>query len=75
MVRNVTPEEAEKAIKSTKLLFVDCWAPWCGPCHALTPVLEELDDKYRDNPDIAFLKVNVEEHRDCLLYTSPSPRD
>ena len=64
MVKDVTPEDIEVAMKETKLLFVDCWAAWCGPCMALGPILEELDDKYKDDPEIGFLKVNTDNHRD-----------
>ena len=63
MVQDVTPEEAKNAIDETKLLFVDAWAPWCGPCLALSPVIEELEQKYSDNADIGFIKLNTQEHR------------
>lgn len=63
MVRDVTPDDVDTAKKKTKLLFVDCWAEWCGPCKALSPILEELEEKYRDNPDVGFLKVNTDEHQ------------
>jgi len=64
MVKDVTPEEITKTILETKLLFVDCWAPWCGPCKALGPILEELDEKYKDNPEIGVLKINTDIHQD-----------
>lgn len=63
MVNDVSPEEANKAIAETKLLFIDAWAPWCGPCLALGPVIEELEEKYSDNPDIRFIKLNTQNHR------------
>ncbi len=63
MVQDVTPEEAKKTINETKLLFVDAWAPWCGPCLALGPVIEELEQKFSDNADIGFIKLNTQEHR------------
>lgn len=62
MVRDVTPDEIETEMKKTKLLFVDCWAAWCNPCLALAPILEELDEKYAENSDIGFLKVNTQTH-------------
>lgn len=62
MVREVTPAELEKEVKRSKILLVDCWAPWCGPCLALAPVLEELAVKYKNNPDVTFLKLNTQTH-------------
>jgi thioredoxin 1 len=67
MVRDVTPEYVEETMKKTKLLFVDCWAEWCGPCKALGPILDELERKYNSNPDVGFLKVNTDEHQEYAI--------
>lgn len=49
----------EEVILSDKLVLVDLYAPWCGPCRALAPVLEEIAEKYQD--EVKVVKVNVDE--------------
>ncbi|TFF93328.1 thioredoxin [Candidatus Thorarchaeota archaeon] len=63
LVKDATPTDIQRISSSKKLVIVDCWAPWCAPCRTLGPILEELESKYSDNDEIAFLKINVQEHR------------
>ena len=48
-------------IQNHPLVVVDCWAPWCGPCYMVAPVIEELARDYAGR--ILFGKLNVDENR------------
>jgi len=48
----------EEVIRSDKAVLLDFWAPWCGPCRMVGPVIDEIGD---ERTDIKVGKVNVDE--------------
>ena len=50
----------QDVIYNSDPVLVDFWADWCGPCHMIAPVIEELSDEYQDRLRVA--KVNVDEN-------------
>ena len=73
MLKVVNAEEFKKIIAEEKNVVVDFWATWCGPCKALTPVLETVAEEMADIP---FLKVDIDENdtlaREYNIMTIPT---
>lgn len=61
MISDVSDQNFDiEVIKSDKPVLVDLWAPWCGPCRMVAPVIEKLDGDYQGK--VKFCKVNVDDN-------------
>src|SRR2546427_4133891 len=61
MATNATTDTFEtEVLESNGKVIVDFWAEWCGPCHAVSPVLDRIADEH----DLKLVKVNIDEQQD-----------
>jgi thioredoxin 1 len=60
-VREVTDASFQREVlESEGPVVVDFWAPWCGPCHAVEPVLNDLEREHEGR--VEFVKLNIDEN-------------
>ena len=57
---SLNTETLEKKLKDNKVVLIDFWAAWCGPCRMLTPIMDDMENLYPNQ----IGKVNVDEERD-----------
>ena len=57
-VQQITDGDFEQILNGGKPVFVDFWAPWCGPCRIVGPIIEELAPSYQDKAVIGKLNVD-----------------
>ncbi|MBR0330889.1 MAG: thioredoxin [Alistipes sp.] len=65
MALEITKENFEQLLQSELPLVIDFWAEWCGPCRAISPIIEELAEEYAGKVNIG--KCDIEENDDIVM--------
>jgi thioredoxin 1 len=66
MAVEITKENFEDIVKNNKIVVVDFWAPWCGPCRMIAQTIEELSEEYKDK-GVVVGKINTDEQQELAM--------
>jgi thioredoxin 1 len=66
MALELNQSNVEEALKEKKITVLDFWAPWCGPCRMLGPIIDELSND-NSGKDVTIAKINVDENQDLAV--------
>jgi len=58
----ISDTEFDDIVRKNRVVVIDFWAPWCPPCRAIAPILEELSREYEGR--VVMAKINVDQNRE-----------
>ena len=65
MVTELNESNFDQFVESNAIVVVDCWAPWCGPCRRMGPIIDEIAEELAGK--VAVAKLNTDENQGIAI--------